>query len=55
MFDTEDPDPDWGEWALGSVFVFTHGHSGFLQYRQRFGHAFLQERVFAIGWRVELK
>ena len=54
-FDTEDPDSSWGEWALGSVFVFTHGHSGFLQYRQRFGHAFLQERVFALGWRVELK
>ena len=54
-FDTEDPDSSWGEWALGSVFVFKHGHSGFLQYRQRFGHAFLQERVFAIGWRVELK
>jgi outer membrane autotransporter protein len=55
VFDTEDPDSSWGEWALGSVFVFTHGHSCFLQYRQRFGHAFLQERVLAIGWRVELK
>ena len=54
-FDTEDPDSSWGEWAIGSVFVFTHGHSGFLQYRQRFGHEFLQERVFAIGWRIELK
>jgi len=55
VFDTEDPDTSWGEWALGSVFVFTHGQSGFLQYRQRFGHAFLQERVFALGWRIELK
>jgi len=54
-FDTEDPDANWGEWALGSVFVFTHGQSGFLQYRQRFGHAFLQERVLALGWRIELK
>jgi outer membrane autotransporter protein len=54
-FDTEDPDANWGEWALGSAFVFTHGHSGFVQYRQRFGHAFLQERVLAIGWRIELK
>jgi outer membrane autotransporter protein len=53
-FETEDPDSSWGEWALGSVFVFTRGHSGFLQYSQRFGHAFLQERVFALGWRVEL-
>ncbi|MEO8160652.1 MAG: autotransporter outer membrane beta-barrel domain-containing protein [Arenimonas sp.] len=53
-FNTEDPDSSWGEWALGSVFVFKRGHSGFLQYRQRFGHAFLQERVLALGWRVEL-
>jgi outer membrane autotransporter protein len=55
VFDTEDPDANWGEWALGSAFVFTHGHSGFIQYRQRFGHAFLQERVLALGWRIELK
>jgi outer membrane autotransporter protein len=54
VFETEDPDTGWGEWALGSAFVFTHGHSGFIQYRQRFGHAFLQERVIAIGWRMEL-
>jgi outer membrane autotransporter protein len=55
VFDTEDPDTSWGEWAVGSAFVFTRGHSGFIQYRQRFGHAFLQERVFAIGWRMELR
>jgi outer membrane autotransporter protein len=55
VFNTQDPDSGWGEWALGSVFVFTHGHSGFVQYRQRFGHEFLQERVLALGWRVELK
>ena len=54
-FNTEDPDSNWGEAALGSVFVFTHGHSAFLEYRQRFGHAFLQERVLAVGWRVELR
>jgi outer membrane autotransporter protein len=54
-FDTEDPDSNWGEWALGSVFVFTHGHSGFVQYSQRFGHEFLQERIFALGWRIELQ
>jgi outer membrane autotransporter protein len=53
-FDTEDPDRGWGELALGSVFTFTHGHSGFLEYRQRFAHEFLQERIFAIGWRMEL-
>jgi outer membrane autotransporter protein len=55
VFDTEDPDTSWGEWALGSTFVFTHGHSGFIQYRQRFGHDFLHERVLAIGWRMELR
>lgn len=54
-FDTEDPDTGWGEAALGSVFVFTRGHSGFVEYRQRFGHAFLQERVLALGWRLELR
>ena len=53
-FDTEDPDRGWGELALGSVFTFTHGHSAFVEYRQRFAHAFLQERVLAIGWRMEL-
>ena len=55
VFNTQDPDASWGEWVLGSVFVLTHGHSGFVQYRQRFGHEFLQERVLALGWRVELK
>jgi len=54
-FDTEDPDRGWGELALGSVFTFTHGHSGFFEYRQRFAHEFLQERIFAIGWRMELR
>jgi uncharacterized protein YhjY with autotransporter beta-barrel domain len=53
-FDTEDPDRGWGEFALGSVFTLRRGHSGFLEYRQRFAHDFLQERVFAIGWRMEL-
>jgi hypothetical protein len=55
VFNTEDPDTGWGEWSIGSVFVFAHGHSGFVQYRQRFGHEFLQERVLALGWRIELK
>jgi outer membrane autotransporter protein len=55
VFNTQDPDASWGELAVGSVFVFAHGHSGFVQYRQRFGHDFLQERVLALGWRMELK
>lgn len=54
VFETDDADTGWGEFALGSVFVFTKGHSGFVEYRQRIGHDFLQERVLAVGWRVEL-
>lgn len=53
-FETDDPDSGWGEAGLGAVFVFTGGHSGFVEYRQRFGHDFLQERIFSIGWRIEL-
>lgn len=53
-FDTEESDRGWGELALGSVFTFTHGRSAFLEYRQRFSHAFLQERVLALGLRIEL-
>jgi uncharacterized protein YhjY with autotransporter beta-barrel domain len=54
-FDTEDPDRGWGELAIGSVFTLTRGHSGFIEYRQRFAHEFLQERIFALGWRMELQ
>lgn len=53
-FDTEDPDRGWGEVAVGSVFTFTKGRSGFIQYQQRFAHAYLQERIFAVGFRIEL-
>jgi uncharacterized protein YhjY with autotransporter beta-barrel domain len=53
-FDTEDPDRGWGELALGSVFTLRGGHSGFVEYRQRFAHDFLQERILAVGWRMEL-
>jgi uncharacterized protein YhjY with autotransporter beta-barrel domain len=53
-FDTDDADPAWGEAGLGAVFVFTGGHSAFVEYRQRFGHDFLQERLLSVGWRMEL-
>lgn len=53
-FDTEDPDKSWGEIAVGGVMTFTGGHSGFFELRQRVAHAFLQERMLAIGWRIEL-
>lgn len=54
VFETDDPDADWGEAAIGAVFVFTGGQSAFVEYRQRIGHAFLQERVLSLGWRLEL-
>ena len=53
-FDTEDPDRNWGEVAIGGVMTFTHGHSGFFELRQRVAHSFLQERMLAIGWRIEM-
>src|SRR5688572_12653837 len=53
-FETDDPDTGWAEAAVGATFVFAGGHSGFVEYRQRLGHDFLQERVLALGWRVEL-
>lgn len=53
-FNTDDADPAWGEAGLGAVFVFTGGHSAFIELRQRFGHDFLQERLLSVGWRMEL-
>lgn len=54
VFDTDDADANWGEAGLGAVFVFTGGQSAFIEWRQRFGHGFLDERMLAIGWRIEL-
>lgn len=53
-FDTDDADTAWGEAGLGAVFVFTGGHSAYVELRQRFGHDFLQERLISVGWRMEL-
>lgn len=53
-FDTDDPDNAWGEAGVGAVFVFTGGHSAFVELRQRIGHDFLQERILSLGWRIEL-
>jgi uncharacterized protein YhjY with autotransporter beta-barrel domain len=53
-FDTDDADNAWGEAGVGAVFVFTGGHSAFIEFRQRFGHDFLQERLLSVGWRMEL-
>lgn len=54
VFETDDADTGWAEAGVGAVFVFTGGHSAFVEYRQRLGHDFLQERLLALGWRVEL-
>ena len=54
VFDTDDADNNWGEAGLGAVFVFTGGHSAFIEWRTRFGHAFLDEQLLALGWRIEL-
>lgn len=53
-FDTDDPDTGWGEAAIGAAFVFAGGHSAFVEYRQRFAHDFLDERMLALGWRIEM-
>jgi uncharacterized protein YhjY with autotransporter beta-barrel domain len=53
-FETEDPDRGWGEVALGGVMTFTGGHSGFFELRQRVAHSFLDERMLAVGWRIEM-
>ena len=53
-FDAQPDDRNWGEFAVTSTFTFTHGHSGFIEYRQRFAHDFLEERVLSLGWRIEL-
>jgi Autotransporter beta-domain len=53
LFDTSDPDTQWGEVGVGVSLVMREGHQAFFEYRQRFNHSFLQERVIAIGWRKE--
>lgn len=54
VFETDDADSDWAEAGIGAVFVFTGGHSAFVEVRQRLGHDFLHERLLALGWRIEL-
>ncbi len=53
MFDTSDPDTQWGEVGVGVSLVMKKGHQAFFEYRQRFAHSFLQERSLAVGWRIE--
>ena len=53
VFDTSDPDTQWGEVGVGVSLVMKKGHQAFFEYRQRFAHSFLQERTLALGWRKE--
>lgn len=53
LFDTSDPDTQWGEVGVGVSLVMKKGHQAFFEYRQRFAHDFLQERTLALGWRME--
>jgi uncharacterized protein YhjY with autotransporter beta-barrel domain len=53
VFDTSDPDTQWGEVGVGVSLVMKKGHQAFFEYRQRFGHSFLEERSLALGWRME--
>lgn len=53
VFDTSDPDTQWGEVGVGVSLVMKKGHQAFFEYRQRFAHSFLQERSLAVGWRME--
>ncbi len=53
VFDTSDPDTQWGEVGVGVSLVMKKGHQAFFEYRQRFAHSFLQERTVAVGWRME--
>ncbi len=53
LFNTSDPDTQWGEVGIGVSLVMKKGHQAFFEYRQRFAHDFLQERSLALGWRME--
>ena len=53
-FATDDPDTTWGEVAAGATVVFAGGHSAVIEWRQRMAHDVLDERLLAIGWRMEL-
>jgi hypothetical protein len=52
-FLTQEPDRTWTEWGLGAAWVGRGGHSGFVEWRGRLGHRFLEDRQIALGWRIE--
>lgn len=54
-FDTEDPDRWWFEAALGASLLLPGGWQGFIEWRQRLGHAFLDEGTLSLGGRWEFR
>jgi uncharacterized protein YhjY with autotransporter beta-barrel domain len=52
-FGSAAPDRDWMEASVGVAATLVGGSSAFVEYRQRFAHAFLDERALSFGLRVE--
>lgn len=52
-FSTEEPDRQWVDAALGLAWLRPGGTTWFIEVRGRGGHAFLDERAAAVGWRIE--
>jgi uncharacterized protein YhjY with autotransporter beta-barrel domain len=52
-FSTAQPDRDWAEAALGLQATLVGGSAAFIEYRQRFGDSWLDERALSFGLRVE--
>jgi outer membrane autotransporter protein len=52
-FTSARPDRDWAEAAIGLQATMTGGSAAFIEYRQRFGDRWLDERALSFGFRVE--
>jgi uncharacterized protein with beta-barrel porin domain len=52
-FSTATPDRDWVEAAIGVQATLVGGSAAFIEYRQRFGDFWLDERALSFGLRVE--
>jgi uncharacterized protein YhjY with autotransporter beta-barrel domain len=52
-FGSAAPDRNWVEASVGVAATLVGGSSAFIEYRQRIGHAFLDERALSFGLRVE--
>jgi outer membrane autotransporter protein len=52
-FATARPDRNWAEAGVGLEATMTGGSAAFIEYRQRFGDTWLDERALSLGFRVE--